>query len=778
MSLGNFQNYHFQGSAQNINSNNNIGYSYYQNNNVMNQNYMVNSVQNQNNYNINQNPNLDFYIDNNNKKMYYYKNNQQNSNNNHNNMNNFNNYNNNNYFQYSNNNDNNYNMNNANNNISNLNNKTFQNQNDNNFLNQYGFNNNNQNQINNQYQNGNQYQFNNQINNLNQNGNLYQYNNQINNLNQNGNQYQYNNQYNNLNQNGNQFQYNNQINNLNQNGNQAQQNNSNNYNYFNNNSNGQMNRNSLNNLNQVNNFNRNRNNYNFFNQGQGRMPNNQMIGNSLNFNLKNNNDMIYNNNNLLKFQGNYGYNNVNPNSNANLISNISKNNYFNSSDIRNLNPGTAAPDNTKITLDPFTRARGLENVGATCYMNATLECLYHVKALSENIINDARIKSNMKLTFCFKDLLEEMAGCKNRKKYNEIRQNYYDDNSKKDSVRPIKFKNLISDMNPLFKGVQANDSKDLIMFLLETMDRELTFRNNNISEMPIFVGNNLEDMLPQNFKKYHNSIFSQIFYGFQKSVMKCNRCKNENATYSVINFVIFPLEKIYNELNKQKNIQINNYMNMNNNYANNYANNYYQNNYYNYNMLGNMNNNMYSNNYNNFRMGVNNNIRALNAVTAIPMRRNNSLNINANENKKLTLYDCFKQHYVTENLTGANQIYCNVCRTQQDALMYDEIHIAPNVFIIILNRGRGNAFKCDLDFPLDLDLNQYIKNPSSPKSYELIGVISHLGESSMEGHFIAYCKHFDGNWYLFNDSIVTQKEINGVYNGTPYILFYKNKNWN
>ena len=746
MSLGNIQNYHFQGSAQNININHNIGYSYYQNNNVMNQNYMINDVQNQNNYDINQNQNLDFYIDNNNEKVYYYKNNQQNSNNNHNNMNNLNNYNNNNYFQYSNNNNNNYNMNNANNNIRNLNSNTYQNQNNNNFLNQYGFNSNNQNQINDQYQNGNQYQFNNQ--------------------------------YNNLNQNGNQYQLNNQYINLNQNGNQVQQNNSNNDNYFNNNCNGQMNRNSLTNPNQVNYFNRNRNNYNLFNQGQGRMPNNQMIGNILNFNPKNNNDMIYNNNNLLKYQGSYGYNNVNTNSNANLISNMSNNNYFNSSDMNNLNPGTAVPDNTKITLDNLTRARGLENVGATCYMNATLECFYHVKALSENIINDARIKPNMKLTFCFKDLLEEMAGCKNRKKYIEIRQNYYDDNSKKDSVRPIKFKNLISAMNPLFKGVQANDSKDLIMFLLETMDRELTFRNNNINEMPTFVGNNPEDMLPQNFKKYHNSIFAQIFYGFQKSVMKCNRCKNENATYSVINFVIFPLEKIYNELNKQKNIQINNYMNMNNNYANNYPNNYYQNNYYNYNMFGNMNNNMYSNNYNNFRMSVNNNIRALNPVTAIPMRRNNSLNINANEKKKLTLYDCFKQHYVTENLTGANQIYCNVCRTQQDALMYDEIYIAPNVFIIILNRGRGNAFKCDLDFPLDLDLNQYIQNPSSPKSYELIGVISHLGESSMEGHFIAYCKHFDGNWYLFNDSIVTQKEINGVYNGTPYILFYKNKNWN
>ena len=317
-----------------------------------------------------------------------------------------------------------------------------------------------------------------------------------------------------------------------------------------------------------------------------------------------------------------------------------------------------------------------------------------------------------------------------------------------------------------------------VRLLVETMDKELTFRNNKINQMPTFVGNNPEDMLPQNFKKFHNSIFAEIFYGFQKSVMKCNRCQNENATYSVINFVIFPLEKTYNDLNKQKNLQTNNNfnMNMNNNYANNnYVNNFYQNNYNN-NMYG-FNNNMHSNYYNNFRMGVNN-IRALNPGTAVPVRRSTSLNLNAIEKKKLTLYDCFKINKNIENLIGANQIYCNVCRSRQDAIMFDEIHIAPNVFIIILNRGRGNAFECDLDFPLDLNLNEYISNPSSPKSYELIGVISHLGKSSMEGHFIAYCKHFDDNWYLFNDGIVTQEEINGVYNGTPYILFYKNKDWN
>jgi hypothetical protein len=123
----------------------------------------------------------------------------------------------------------------------------------------------------------------------------------------------------------------------------------------------------------------------------------------------------------------------------------------NFNNINDLNPGTVVPDNKKILLDHLTRARGLENVGATCYMNATLQCLYHVKPLSENIINDSKINSKQKLTSCFKDLLVDLAGCKNRKKYNLMRQNYYDDTSVKDSVRPVKFKDLISNMNPLFK---------------------------------------------------------------------------------------------------------------------------------------------------------------------------------------------------------------------------------------------------------------------------------------------------------------------------------------
>ena len=476
------------------------------------------------------------------------------------------------------------------------------------------------------------------------------------------------------------------------------------------------------------------------------------------------------------------------------------------------------PDKPIIKLGFMTRARGLANVGATCYMNATLQCFYHVKKLSENLINDNKITPSMEITYCYKNLIEELAGCKNRNKFLINARNYTSDDKLKDYFEPYAFKDLISAKNPLFKGIQANDSKDLIIFLLENMDNELTQRNNRNLPKQVFDGRNVEQTNEQNFKKVHNSIFSEIFYGFQKSIMKCLSCQHADETYNVFNFLIFPLEKVYNDLlNKKRNNNMNNNMMYNNmfnnmmpynmmpnnmmynnmmynNMPNMYNNIYSYNN--NMNIFGNnmFNNNMnmfrnmfmynnnpnnmninYSNNYNNFS-AQKEDLKKFNFPTTIS---NSGLHLNDdNETPKLNLYDCFKENENEEILSGSNQIFCNNCRRTSNALTKNEMYKVPNVLILILNRGRGNVFKCDVDFPHQLDLSQFVKNPSSPNNFQLIGVISHLGESSMDGHFIAFCKHFDDNWYLFNDGMVTQVSPYDIKRGTPYILFYQNINFN
>ena len=64
--------------------------------------------------------------------------------------------------------------------------------------------------------------------------------------------------------------------------------------------------------------------------------------------------------------------------------------------------------------------------------------------------------------------------------------------------------------------------------------------------------------------------------------------------------------------------------------------------------------------------------------------------------------------------------------------------------------------------------------------YNLYGVITHIGQSGPNAHFVASCKSpIDNNWYRFNDAMVSP--INDIKSeiidfGMPYLLFYKKRN--
>ena len=115
--------------------------------------------------------------------------------------------------------------------------------------------------------------------------------------------------------------------------------------------------------------------------------------------------------------------------------------------------------------------------------------------------------------------------------------------------------------------------------------------------------------------------------------------------------------------------------------------------------------------------------------------------------------ECFEFYQKNEYMTGENQIYCNHCNTMSDCCNFTKLIICPNVLVINLNRGKGLT------------------------NYELIGIVTHFGPSSMGGHFIAFCKSFvDHQWYKYNDAIVSPSSFSEANStGVPYILFYSSK---
>lgn len=152
-------------------------------------------------------------------------------------------------------------------------------------------------------------------------------------------------------------------------------------------------------------------------------------------------------------------------------------------------------------------------------------------------------------------------------------------------------------------------------------------------------------------------------------------------------------------------------------------------------------------------------------------------NYNNNFNNTVSIDDCFQYSQSTSYL---NDYYCNCCNRQTNCSFTTYSSVLPNIIIIILNRGVGIQFDIKITFEENIQLKKYVEFLSDECMYELIGVVTHYGESSANGHFISRCiSPIDGKWYSYNDAIVNEIGFfnkNEFYGGHPYILFYKKFN--
>ena len=113
-------------------------------------------------------------------------------------------------------------------------------------------------------------------------------------------------------------------------------------------------------------------------------------------------------------------------------------------------------------------------------------------------------------------------------------------------------------MNPLFKGIAANDPKDLILFLLESMHKELNNPPNNDNEKKnnYSINNNIFiDVFNNYIKEYTNknkSIISEEFYGYINSLTTCAFCFSTIHNVQSFNILFFPLEEVRKFMGKFK----------------------------------------------------------------------------------------------------------------------------------------------------------------------------------------------------------------------------------
>jgi len=274
---------------------------------------------------------------------------------------------------------------------------------------------------------------------------------------------------------------------------------------------------------------------------------------------------------------------------------------------------------------------GLDNCGATCYANATLQMFFQAKPilailnkLYDIYFENGKLKQEYKTFFncsrnqMIKSLIEVAKEYKTKGKkdqpFDYLRGTYSDKNSALSRF----YKNLEIN-NPLFKQGAAGDSKDLMMHLCEslnafssqkTIDTTKNYAyNNELQKNDVAIKQDFKN----NFFKDYNSFVSKIFYSCLKTTMRCCNCQTKKFNYQCENFKQEPIKDILQ---------------------------YTQNTY--------------------------NNI--------IDIR-----NIDCYDNKN-------------EFFTGDNSIFCNECRSLYDAIYSNDIFLnTPKHRLYVLSRGIGNA---------------------------------------------------------------------------------------
>mmetsp|Transcript_23782 Transcript_23782/g.31084 ORF Transcript_23782/g.31084 Transcript_23782/m.31084 type:complete len:1149 (-) Transcript_23782:213-3659(-) len=159
-------------------------------------------------------------------------------------------------------------------------------------------------------------------------------------------------------------------------------------------------------------------------------------------------------------------------------------------------------------------------------------------------------------------------------------------------------------------------------------------------------------------------------------------------------------------------------------------------------------------------------------------------------NTATTLQHCFDKFTKPEKLDKDNPWYCSKCQDFRQATKTLQLWRIPDILILVLKRFEfrnvlyRDKLEAYIDFPINgLDMSSFCLGESSdvPAIYDLFAVSNHMGRMGF-GHYTAYArdwtdKGLGDQWYLFDDSHVTEVSENVVKSKSAYILFYRRRNF-
>ena len=196
------------------------------------------------------------------------------------------------------------------------------------------------------------------------------------------------------------------------------------------------------------------------------------------------------------------------------------------------------------SMSKYNNLVGLMNLGNTCFINSSLQCLFNIKELSNYFLSDVYLKEINKensqgskglITQGFADLFKEIKTTNSSK------------------LNPIQFLRTFFKINKsLYAGMQ-HDAQEFLSILLDNLHEDL----NRITKKHYAIleeqkKNETDEEASERFWTYHkmreDSIIVDLFHGQFKSKISCVDCGNLSINYEPFIFLGLPIPEKKNRM--------------------------------------------------------------------------------------------------------------------------------------------------------------------------------------------------------------------------------------